>query len=103
MKKDILLALVCIGVNLTLVAQENLEQKNFESAHDTITDSAILYPESMRENLSDLLQAWQFDLSKADTECQRGQNVVFHDSVYVDRLYRMPTEMELSYNQVGRS
>ena len=103
MKKDILLALVCIGVNLTLVAQENLEQKNFESAHDTITDSAILYPESMRENLSDLLQAWQFDLSKADTECQRGQNVVFHDSVYVDRLYRMPTEIELSYNQVVRS
>ncbi len=103
MKKDILLALVCIGLNLTLAAQENLEQKNFESAQDTITDSAIVYPESMQENLGDLLRAWQLDLLKDSPDCKQGQNVVFPDTVYVNRLYRMPTEMELSYNQVVRS
>lgn len=101
MNKNVLLTLVCIVVNLTLLAQDNLQQKDLEPV--VITDSAIVYPESMQENLSDLLRAWQLDLSKSETECKRGQNVVFHDSIYVGRLYSMPTEMEMSYNQVVRS
>lgn len=101
MNKNVLLTLVCIVVNLTLLAQDNLQQKDLEPV--VITDSAIVYPESMQENLSDLLRAWQLDLSKSETECKRGQNVMFHDSIYVSRLYSMPTEMEMSYNQVVRS
>lgn len=108
MKKSILLALVCIWANSMLVAQqkvapENIAQDSLQPAKETITDNAIVYPESMQESLSDLLRAWQLDLSKAESECQRGQNIVFHDSVYINRLYRLPTEMELSYNQVVRS
>jgi membrane-bound lytic murein transglycosylase D len=53
--------------------------------------------------LSDLLGAWQLELSADDLECIRGQNVIFHDTVYANRLYRMPTVMELSYNQVVKS
>lgn len=98
MKKRVLIAIACISVNLVLVAQENPEQ-----SQDVIADSAIVFPESMQENLSDLLHAWQLDLSKVDVECNRGQNVVFHDSVYMNRLYCLPTEMELSYNKVVRS
>ncbi len=90
--------LVWISVNVALFAQENLEPPR-----DAITDSAIVYPESMQENLGDLLRAWQLDLSKDSPDCKQGQNVVFPDTVYINRLYRMPTEMELSYNQVVRS
>ena len=49
------------------------------------------------------MRTWQLDMSKVDTTCERGENVVFHDSVYMNRLYNIPTEMELSYNQVVRS
>ncbi|MCE5206158.1 MAG: transglycosylase SLT domain-containing protein [Porphyromonadaceae bacterium] len=67
---------------------------------DSISDNAIVYPESMTEQLSDLLKAWQLNLKGVETECERGENINFHDSVYTRRLCSMPTEMELSYNSV---
>lgn len=67
---------------------------------DSISDDAILYPESMTEQLSDLLEAWQLDLQDVEADCKRGQNVFLHDSVYTSRLHSMPSEMELSYNSV---
>ncbi len=70
------------------------------SVTDSISDNAIVYPESMTEQLSDLLKAWQLDLNDVDTECERGKNVHFHDSIYTRRLHSMPTVMELSYNSV---
>ncbi|MDD4009781.1 MAG: transglycosylase SLT domain-containing protein [Fermentimonas sp.] len=54
----------------------------------------------MTENVANLLHEWQLDLSKSDLNCKRGSNVIFHDTVYAKRLYDLPTEMELSYNQV---
>lgn len=83
--------------------QENPAQKKRDVPQVTVEDSAIVYPESMQEELSDLLRTWQLDMSKVDTACESGENVVFHDSVYIHRLYCIPTEMELSYNQVVRS
>ncbi|HBG57644.1 lytic transglycosylase domain-containing protein [Proteiniphilum sp. UBA1028] len=75
-------------------------QNNPVSAGDSISDNAIVYPESMTEQLSDLLKAWQLDLQDAEIECRRGQNIHFHDSVYTRRLHSMPSEMELSFNGV---
>lgn len=70
---------------------------------DTISDNEIVFPESMSEELYDLLGAWQLNLSTSDLDCVKGQNVTYPDSVYADRLYKMPTVMELSYNQVVKS
>lgn len=67
---------------------------------DSIRDDAILFPESMTEQLSDLLGAWQLDLKDVEVDCSMGQNVLFHDSIYTQRLHSMPSEMELSYNSV---
>ncbi|MFA7582210.1 MAG: LysM peptidoglycan-binding domain-containing protein [Proteiniphilum sp.] len=75
-------------------------QNNPISAADSISDNAIIYPESMTEQLSDLLKAWQLDLKGVESDCKRGQNIHFHDSVYTRCLYSMPSEMELSYNSV---
>ncbi len=73
------------------------------SAKDIINDSVIVYPESMTDNLGELLSSWQLDLTLADIDCKRGENIVFHDTVYANRLYSLPTEMELSYNSVVKS
>lgn len=77
--------------------------KNQTALKDTISDNAIVYPESMSEKLSDLLAAWQLELSTDELQCLRGQNVSYHDTIYANRLYTLPTVMELSYNQVVKS
>ena len=82
---------------------QRVNVKTQTTLKDSLTDNSIIYPESMSEKLSDLIEAWQLDLSNNDLECIRGQNVIFHDTVYANRLYNMPTVMELSYNQVVKS
>ena len=114
MIKYILLTITLLIGNFVSIAHTGLVVPN-DSVHqrgkivvqsvlkDTISDNSIVYPESMSEKLSDLLGAWQLELSTNDLECVRGQNVTYHDTVYANRLYRLPTVMELSYNQVVKS
>lgn len=109
MKNNILFSLIFLFGNIGLFAQNNSDAKkeNDREAPESqkysissINDSSIIYPESMTENVANLLHEWQLDLSKSDLNCKRGSNVIFHDTVYAKRLYDLPTEMELSYNQV---
>ena len=114
MIKYILLTITLLIGNFVSIAHTGLVVPN-DSVHqrgkivvrsvlkDTISDNSIVYPESMSEKLSDLLVGWQLELSTNDLECVRGQNVTYHDTVYANRLYRLPTVMELSYNQVVKS
>lgn len=98
MKKFFLILFSCGIISTTIVfAQENLHPNK-----DNIQDNSIVAPESLNEHLATLLHEWQIDFSKSDNMCRQGANVVFHDSVYTQCLYDMPTEMELSYNQVVR-
>lgn len=103
MKRTILLILVTLWTGFGLIAQDTLPEissKTPPTIADTIQDNAIVYPESMTERLSDLLRNWQIDLSNADIDCKRGENIGFHDSVYLKRLHNSPSEMELSFNSV---
>ncbi|MDD4776876.1 MAG: transglycosylase SLT domain-containing protein [Fermentimonas sp.] len=109
MKNNILFSLVFLIGNFGLYAQNNSvvksenERKVTESPSynsNSFNDSSIVYPESMTENVANLLHEWQLDLSSSELNCKRGSNVQFHDTVYAKRLYNLPTEMELSYNQV---
>ena len=95
MKRIILFALCFLWLFSYIIAQEPAAAEN-----DTITDNAIVFPESMTGQLSDLLRDWQVDLAASDEECRRGENVPFPDSVYIARLHKMPTVMELSFNSV---
>lgn len=70
---------------------------------ESVRDTAIVYPESMTEKLSDLLRNWQLDLSNTEFECKNGMNIAFHDSIYIQRLHNMPSEMELSFNSVVKN
>lgn len=78
-------------------------QKGEKQAKDTIRDNSIILPESLNEQLALLLHDWQLDFSKSENKCRQGVNVLYHDSVYTNRLFKLPSEMELSYNQVVRS
>ncbi len=98
--------MITIWTVLGLIAQNTPPENSPETlstSADTIQDNAIVYPESMTEKLSDLLRNWQLDLSNAEIDCKRGQNVVFHDSVYIKKLHNLPSEMELSFNSVVKN
>lgn len=98
MKKIFLILFSCAITGTAIVFAQGNSQPN----KDYIQDNSIVAPESLNEHLATLLHEWQIDFSKSDNKCSQGSNVMFHDSVYTKRLYDLPTEMELSYNQVVR-
>lgn len=65
----------------------------------------IEFPESMTDNLDSLMNQY---MSKTyltpDNDCQmKNENPTFSKEVYMDRLHRMPTIMEMPYNDVVQS
>lgn len=91
--------ITALFISITSVVGQNQSQPTKGS----IEDKSIIAPESMNQQLANLLHDWQIDFSKSDKNCNRGQNITYSDSVYTKRLYSMPTEMELSFNQVVKS
>lgn len=103
MKKNILYTMIFLLGSIVLSAQNSsfITTDTIVNALNTdITDDSIVFPESMSESLADLQRGWQLDLSTEGLDCDRGQNVTYHDTVYANRLYQLPTVMELSYNSV---
>lgn len=73
------------------------------SVRDTITDRSIVFPIDMERNYDELLSNWSKDVKYAD-DCRSNDDgaVSFADSVYINRLYSLPTKMELAFNPVVR-
>lgn len=98
----LLLPLAGLLTSAPAVAQERVEvtiQEN-GTAHEEFID----LPTSMTYSLDSLLVDWKaknyIDLAK---ECSTSpENPLFSDSVYIDRLQRMPTVMEMPYNEIVR-
>ena len=108
MRKNALLVFIIFITSTTLLVSQNQIRKHDAVARKQATqdssmvvhDSRIIAPESLNESVANLLNNWQVDFSKSDNQCSQGANVVYSDSVYIHRLYSLPTEMELSFNPV---
>ena len=76
------------------------------TVHDDHTgkDEEIGIPEAMTLDIDTLLRQWNASqYLEADTNCNmQDVNPVFSDSIYVDRLSRIPTIMEMPYNNIVR-
>lgn len=104
MRKNAFLILMLLLTSMpVLISQNQIKKTATSSLKETIQDSSIVVPENLNKNLSKLLHNWQIDFSNSKNQCKKGLNVVFSDSVYMQRLYNLPTVMELSYNSVVRS
>ena len=105
MRKNTFLVLVLFLTHSILAVSQNQVEVEIESNQneENIQDSAVVVPESLNENLGNLLHNWQVDFSNSTNECSKGGNIVYTDSVYIERLYNLPTEMELSFNSVVRT
>ena len=111
MRKNALLVCIIFLTSTSLLISQNQiikqpDAKKYQRVQDksiVFDDSSIVVPESLNHNIKNLLANWQVDFSESVNQCKQGSNVAFSDSVYMQRLYNLPTEMELSFNSVVRS
>ena len=111
MRKNTFLVFIFFLTSTTILISQNQTNKQItfakkqkvKNSSTVLDDTTIVLPENMNESINNLLSNWQVDFSDADKKCKQGANVVFSDSVYMHRLYNLPTEMELSFNPVVRS
>ena len=105
MKKIIIGSLVLFGAlaaNTQMHAQESIEvliKENGAERRETIE-----LPKSMTYPLDSLFTDWKaknyIDLGK---DCSTStENPLFSDSIYIDRLSRIPAVMEMPYNEIVR-
>lgn len=75
----------------------------FDLKH-SITDSAIVYPESFEADTQKLLESWFIKNYTATDNRYSTQNDVFvSDRVIIERLGKLPNIIEMPYNQIVRS
>lgn len=71
---------------------------------DSIISEVGLIPESLDADVDSLLRSWHVQyFSKRDEFCHDdAENVYFPDSVYFDRLQRLPRVIPMTYNNIVR-
>ena len=93
-------------IALMFLATITAKAQNDITVHDDQTgkDEEIGIPEAMTLDIDALLRQWNASqYLEADTNCNmQDVNPVFSDSIYVDRLSRIPTIMEMPYNNIVR-
>ena len=104
-----LLAFLPITLHAQIVEEEEEEYESADEIEEVIDEQGsaedIDFPESMTYNLDSLMNEY---MSKTylepDNDCQtKDENPTFSKEVYIERLYRMPTVMEMPYNEVVQS
>ena len=99
--KALLIALAMMaGLNCKLKAQTDDEEELPVTDNDG-NEEVIEFPEAMSYNLDSLMNLYLSRTYLGDDECNMTDvNPTFDKEVYIDRLSRIPSVMELSYNDV---
>ena len=107
MKKILVMAAAMLFSLQGIHAQTDVTEETDSDDNITVTDKdgkqeEIEVPEGMEDNLDSLLHLYNAQTyMMADTTCKyRDVNPVFEKEVYIDRLKRMPTIIEMPYNEV---
>ncbi len=99
--KALLIALAMMaGLNCKMKAQTDDEDEITVTDNDG-NEEVIEFPEAMSYNLDSLMNLYLSRTYLGDDECNMTDvNPTFDKEVYIDRLSRIPSVMELSYNDV---
>lgn len=101
MKKTIILSLLLGYTALSAAADPT---PGILSLKESITDNAIIYPESFETDTHKMMQNWYLQNYTILDENNADAPVVnVSDEVYIKRLKEMPTVIEMPFNQVVRS
>ena len=90
------IALLVLTITFMPHATAQTEEEEVEA------EDEIVFPESMDADIDSLLNLFHSKTYlNSEDDCQtRDVNPVFSKEVYIDRLFRMPTVMEMPYNEV---
>ena len=68
----------------------------------TVQEETLVFPESMQSDMDSLYWDWQSKyLISIDENCQMtSSNQVISDSIYIDRLSRIPSVIEMPFNDI---
>ena len=90
----ILFIAIFLGLTPAMAQKDTTTQK--------VDDDEINLPEGMQENTDSLINAWNMSkFFQLDTTSQLADiNPYFEKAVYIDRLKRIPSIMELTYNNI---
>lgn len=68
----------------------------------TVQEETLVFPESMQSDMDSLYWDWQSKyLISIDENCQMtSSNPVISDSIYIDRLSRIPSVIEMPFNDI---
>ena len=105
--KNILIGLFCL-CGFTALAQEDFSAEEREGhlvlSRDSLEEEVGLIPEAIDADVDSLLHSWHVRyFSKTEEYCHDDEeNVYFPDSVYIERLERLPRVITLPYNNIVR-
>lgn len=109
MNKRILLSLaMCLGMSFTLYAQNVIDNEDDVDEEDEIVvidqsgnEEVIEVPEAMTYDLDSLLNEYMSQTYLTSEACNmKNENIPYPTEVFIDRLSRMPTVMEMAHNNV---
>ena len=102
MKRYFLVALLA-AASLTGFAKTD-KNSNVLNLKSSITDSAIVYPESFEADTQKLLEGWFIkNYTATDKRYATEPDVEVSDEEMIKRLSALPTVIEMPYNQIVRS
>lgn len=101
--KKVLFLLIGLGTLLQTLQAEEIKPEKQDSIK-TLENEIGLIPESLDANVDSLLHSWHVEyFTKQEDFCHDDDaNIFFPDSVYADRLNRLPSVISLPYNHIVR-
>lgn len=102
MKRHIITAITSLLLTATVTeAAPNI--LSLSSRSREITDTAIVYPESFETDVNKMMHNWYLQNYTVLNNESETQDVEVSDAVIIDRLSKIPTTIELPFNQIVRS
>ena len=103
-----MLLAILFGLSITVQAQIVTEQEDEMDEEDELividqsgNEEVIDFPEAMTYDLDSLLNEYMAKTYLSAEDCNmRNENPYYPEEVYIDRLSRMPTIMEMAHNKV---
>ena len=100
--KRLIISLSTVFFSCGLFAQNQVG--NVLDLKHSITDQAIVYPESFETDTQKLLESWFVkNYTATDDRYERESDVLVSDEVIIERLKALPNIIEMPYNQIVRS
>lgn len=98
-----ILTILTLAASSFMFAQGDKKANILDLKH-SITDSAIVYPESFEADTQKLLESWFIkNYTSTDDRYATEGDAVVTDEVIIKRLNELPTVIEMPYNQIVKS